>query len=73
MKFYDSLEDAIKDHPNSYVSFDKWGNCMVCKKYHDLCCGVCFTCSPLVDGSPIKGGHRLWERANPENAWYVGN
>lgn len=72
MQMYDSIEEAIKDHPNAYIAFQKVGACMVCKQTDDLRSGVCFNCSPKVSGSPVKGGHRLWEIGNPDNAWYVG-
>ena len=55
-----------------YTSFQKTGACMICKQTQDLRCGVCFDCSPRVTGVKIKGGHRLWEKANPQNSWYVG-
>ena len=45
---------------------------MICKQTQDLRCGVCFDCSPRVTGVKIKGGHRLWEKTNPRNSWYVG-
>ena len=72
MQIYDSIEAALKEHPGAYVSFQKIGECMVCKQRHDLRCGVCFDCCAKVDGEPVKGGHRLWERANHSNTWYVG-
>lgn len=72
VEVFDSVEAALEKYPNSYVSFAKMGNCMVCGEYQDLRCGACFDCSSKVDGEPVKGGHRLWERDNPENTWYVG-
>ena len=73
MEILNSIEDALKKYPNSYVTFARMGDCMVCHERHDLRCGVCFGCQPNVDGEPIKGGHRLWQRDKPENTWYVGN
>lgn len=57
----------------TYTIAVRMGECMVCHKTHDLRCGVCFSCADQVDGEPIPHGHRLWERGNPENTWYVGN
>ncbi len=57
---------------DTYVSMAQHGNCKVCKQYDDLRMGCCFTCSDVVDGeqtSPTT--HKLWERANPLNFWYV--
>lgn len=72
MEMFSSVEEALEKYPNAYVAFAKVGTCMVCGEQHDLRCGVCFDCCAKVDGEPIKGGHRLWERANPRNTWYVG-
>ncbi len=58
---------------NVYEVFARMGNCMICKQRKDLRCGACFKCSPLVDGEKLDKGHRLWEKANPDNTWYVGN
>lgn len=73
MKIYNSIKEALKENPDAYMSFEKIGNCMVCKSLEDLRCGVCFDCCPKVEGEPIKGGHRLWEITNPNNTWYVGS
>lgn len=69
---YESIKEALKENPNAYVASERLGSCMVCKELHDLRAGACFDCCSKVDGAPIKGGHRLWERENPENTWYVG-
>lgn len=55
-----------------YEVFERMGNCMICSKRHDLRMGVCFSCSPKVDGEKIPHGHRLWDMDNPENSWVVG-
>lgn len=72
MEIFSSIEAALEKHPNSYIAFEKMGDCMVCKQYKDLRCGACFQCCPKVDGEKIKGGHRLWEIGKLENTWYVG-
>ena len=72
-EMFDSLDAALAKYPNSYVSFAKTGNCMVCGNLEDLRCGSCFHCSSNVDGEKIKGGHRLWQKDRPENTWYVGD
>lgn len=72
MEIYKSLDDALREYPDSYIAFAKMGDCMVCKKYKDLRCGTCMGCGSKVSGEPMKGGHRLWETSNPENTWYVG-
>ena len=73
MEMFNSVAEALEKYPDAHVSFPRIGTCMVCKEKRDLRCGSCFSCSPKIDGEPIKGGHRLWERANPSNTWYVGN
>ena len=73
MRVFDSLDAALKEHPNSYIVREMMSDCMICEKFDDLRCGVCFQCSGQVDGEKIKGGHRLWDSKNPENTWYVGN
>lgn len=70
---FDSIKAVLARYPNSYVSFVKTGNCMICGKQEDLRCGVCFGCAPSVDGEKINGGHRLWQKDKPENTWYVGD
>ena len=72
MEMFDSIEAAFAKYPDAVLSVAKMGNCMVCKEHHDLRCGTCFPCCGKVDGEPVKNGHRLWEKANPENMWYVG-
>lgn len=72
METFNTLAEALAKYPDAYVCVEQWGDCRVCGNHQDLRCGVCFDCSGKVDGEPIKGGHRLWERANPSNAWYVG-
>lgn len=72
IKIFSSISEAMAAHPNSYVSFAKIGRCMVCGETQDLRCGACFDCSSLVDGTPIKGGHRLWQKDKPDNTWYSG-
>lgn len=57
--------------PGTYVSFAQIGHCKVCGQEDDLRMGACFTCADVVDGRPVPGGHELWERAKPENRWFV--
>lgn len=73
MEIFRSIDEALAKYPDAYVSFAKIGNCMVCGKREDLRCGVCFECTDKVDGEPVKGGHRLWQKDKPENTWYVGD
>lgn len=73
IEIFSSIEDALKRYPNSYVTFERVGNCMVCHERNDLRAGVCFDCSGMVSGTKIKGGHRLWQTDKPENTWYVGD
>lgn len=41
---YLSLEDALKDNPNSYLSKVDNGFCIKCGKYEDLREDLCFKC-----------------------------
>lgn len=72
IEIFATIEDVLKKHPNAYLSFARIGECMVCSQEKDLRFGACFNCSDRIDGEPIKGGHRLWEKAKPSNTWYVG-
>jgi len=72
MEIFDTLKEALEKYPDSYVSRAQMGNCMICQEYKDLRAGACFHCCGKVDGESIKGGHRLWEKENPDNTWYVG-
>jgi len=72
MIIFRSLKEALEKYPDAVVASARMGNCRICEKYRDLRCGVCFNCSPKVDGEPVSKGHRLWERTNPQNTWYVG-
>lgn len=71
MEIMTNLKEALEKYPDAVVVKAQMGDCMVCHERRDLRCGVCFHCSPKVDGEPISNGHRLWERDNPENTWYV--
>jgi hypothetical protein len=71
VKIYGSLAAALKAHPDAYVSMAMIGNCRICSARQDLRAGVCFGCSGKVDGEKIEGGHRLWEKSNPNNFWYT--
>ena len=73
IEIMNSIKEALDKYPNSYVSHAQIGNCMVCGDRQDLRAGACFDCCGKVSGEPIKGGHRLWETANPDNTWYVGD
>jgi hypothetical protein len=63
------------EHPASkecYVSFAQVDNCKVCGERHDLRMGACWDCADFVDGEQISpGNHRLWDRRNPRNEWFV--
>ena len=72
MEIFSSIEEALAKYPGAILSFERIGNCMVCGGLHDLRCGSCFECCSKVDGEPVKGGHRLWQKDKPENTWYVG-
>jgi hypothetical protein len=60
-----------------YLSFAQIGNCQVCGQEEDLRFGTCFDCADFVDGEELKHRvtgqvvHRLWDRRNPDNDWYV--
>jgi len=73
VEIFNSVEAALLAYPDSYVAFEKLGDCMICAEHKDLRAGSCWECSGLVSGEPIKGGHRLWETSKPENTWYVGD
>jgi len=73
MEIFDNLEGALEKYPDAKIAHAQIGDCMVCKKRQDLRCGACFNCLDKVTGKPIKDGHRLWEKENPDNTWYVGN
>ena len=78
IEVYSSIEEAIKENPNSYVSHSQIADCMICSELKDLRCGACFNCSEKVLGKPIKNadgktiGHRLWEKGNESNSWITG-
>lgn len=72
MEIFNSIEAALEAYPNSYIAFEKMGDCMICGERKDLRCGACFQCSSQIAGEKIKGGHRLWDSKNPDNTWYVG-
>jgi hypothetical protein len=54
-----------------YKIMSQVGKCMRCGVTADLRCGACFHCAPRIDGEPTLGGHRLWDRDNPTNFWFV--
>lgn len=55
-----------------YVAVAQHGRCHVCHRIDDLRFGVCFDCSDHVAGEQITPTlHRLWDKRNPENVWYV--
>jgi hypothetical protein len=62
---------------NVYFSFAQIGHCRVCGKEDDLRFAVCFDCCDFVDGEELKHRvtgevvHRLWDRRNPKNQWFV--
>jgi hypothetical protein len=68
---YRTLDEALAAYPDAYVSMAMIGNCKVCGTRQDLRCGACFDCSDKVAGEPIQGGHRLWEKAKPQNFWFT--
>ena len=69
---FETLQEALEKYPDAYVAIAQWGDCKVCGQHKDLRAGACFHCSGKVDGEPIRGGHRLWERDNPSNTWFSG-
>lgn len=55
-----------------YKAMTQPGGCLRCGQGEiDLRFGVCFACSERVDGEMVPGGHRLWDRDNPMNFWFV--
>ena len=70
---FSSVAEAFEKHPDAYLAHSQIGDCMICGDRQDLRAGACFDCVEKVDGEPIKGGHRLWEKSYPKNTWYVGS
>lgn len=55
-----------------YLVVARIGPCRVCGKEDDLRFGVCFDCCGHVDGEKVGDRmHRLWDRRNPDNEWFV--
>lgn len=57
-----------------YIARSGIDHCRVCGEEDDLRMGACFACADFVDGERVKGttgGHKLWDRRNPENYWYA--
>ena len=56
----------------TYIATEKIGNCKLCGKEDDLRFGCCFTCADFADGEQLSPTtHRLWDRRNPKNEWFV--
>lgn len=66
-----SENEYVELPEHTYVAVSTVGSCKICHKHKDLRYGVCFACSPQVNGHPIPGGHELWDTKNPLNRWKV--
>ena len=62
---------SIEPPESIYKAMVQVGNCMRCGNSDDLRFGACFTCSERIDGEMVPGGHRLWDKDNPANFWFV--
>ena len=62
----------MKPRSRVYIAAVSRGSCMVCGNWKDLRMGSCFECSEFVSGVTLLAGvHKLWDRRNPSNVWYV--